>query len=916
MNAHSNNDPDKLRDKIIGLGEKSGRKNYYTELKKRLTELETIQETLRKSEANLKSILDNIQDAIVIHDEHGSIIYANHIWLDMHGVSEEECLSSDIYHFSSNIAPVNKLPVIWKSVMNGANQRFEWTTVDKNQEIYYCDVILTRVYLAADFYILACVRNITERRKNEEALLKSEQEKLLILSAVEERVIYMDKTQTVIWANSAAIKSATKSEAEILGAKCYDLWPELCKQISDCPVKRTIASGSIQREEIRTGDGKIFDIQGYPVSNGQGAVIGAVEVIQDITDRKTSEEKIRDAEERYRTLVANIPGIVYRCLNDDNWTMLYISDGVENITGYPASDFISNNSRSFASVIDPIDNLRMTATKDIELIPEQREYNKEYKIIHKDGSIRWVHESGTGVFDENGKILYLDGVIIDVTEQKKAENALRHSESKNKALINSIPDTMLIINKTGIINDFKLSSPQCPLLPDLEKVHCSIKEAAPLIADSVLISLDSVLSTGAPRSFEQQSGNQFFELRVIKVDSDNVLVIIRDVTESRKYAENLLKMQRLESLGVLAGGIAHDFNNLLNGIFGNIDMAILAAGKSSEATPFLEEAMSVLDRAKDLTRQLLTFSKGGSPVKKTVKLKDTIIKAASFATKGSKTELYFSIPDDLWPCEVDANQIAQVIDNLCINAVQAMQNGGTLKIAASNLDTDNGEKSEAQSLPCIRISVQDSGQGIPQDIIPKIFDPFFTTKPNGNGLGLATVYSIINKHSGSVEVDSVTGQGTCFTIQLPAQPGKAETEKTVQAEDESHPFVKAKILLMDDEAFIIKLISAVIKELGHDVTGAKNGDEAADIYKASFESGQPFDLLILDLTVKGGNGGKEAMEKILAIDPKANAIVSSGYSNDPVVADYKAYGFSGYISKPYKINELKAAINGALKSRK
>ena len=368
------------------------------------------------------------------------------------------------------------------------------------------------------------------------------------------------------------------------------------------------------------------------------------------------------------------------------------------------------------------------------------------------------------------------------------------------------------------------------------------------------------------------------------------LNFLTDITDRKRLEEERLRLEKLESVGVLAAGIAHDFNNILTAILGNISLACMDAAPGSELLDSLEQAEKASLRAKDLTQQLLTFAKGGAPVKTLASLTELLKDTAGFALRGSRVKCNFSIPAGLWHAEIDAGQVSQVIHNLVINAKQAMPTGGAIEITAENMAL--GEKQgPGRGLPLtagnyVRIAVTDHGRGIDAEHLDKIFDPFFTTKQKGNGLGLATSFSIARQHGGHLSVESQPGAGSTFYLYLPASletvtPMPAKKEAIIAAG-------KARILVMDDEKVVREVAGRMLKHLGYqDIEFASDGAEAVDLYKAAIESGNPFNAAILDLTIAGGMGGEMAVKKLLKIDPGVKAIVSSGYADDQVIARYR-----------------------------
>lgn len=385
--------------------------------------------------------------------------------------------------------------------------------------------------------------------------------------------------------------------------------------------------------------------------------------------------------------------------------------------------------------------------------------------------------------------------------------------------------------------------------------------------------------------------------------------VVREIAERERMKEELLKARKLESLGVLAGGIAHDFNNLLTAVLGNIELVKMNEEPGRAAYARLEEAKKATLRARDLTQQLLTFSKGGAPIRKTISIGELIRESSAFVLSGSKAKGQFIIPGDLWRTDVDEGQIGQVFHNLIMNADQSMPQGGTITVQCENSTIEAGAPLPLASGNYIKISIRDQGIGIPDNQLSMIFDPYYTTKQNGSGLGLATAYSIVKKHDGHIAVESVPEAGSTFSIYLPASLKEIPAR---EADKIMLPAGQGTILIMDDDEIVRNVAAAILHTIGYRTVFALNGAEAISLYEKARESGQPFDAVIMDLTIPGGMGGKEAVRKLLELDPTAKVIVSSGYSSDPIMAEFDKYGFKGVVAKPYTIRKLAETLHDVI----
>ena len=437
--------------------------------------------------------------------------------------------------------------------------------------------------------------------------------------------------------------------------------------------------------------------------------------------------------------------------------------------------------------------------------------------------------------------------------------------------------------------------------------------------------VDKVLATGriygsanhtvliAKNGTEYQIANSAAPIKDADGNISGVVLVFRDVTEEYRMQEELQTMQKLKSIGTLAGGIAHDFNNIRTGLFGNISMAKEHISKNHSGFKFLEKAEQSIDRATHLTRQLITFAKGGGPVKEHINISSLIEEIVRFDLSGSNVMPVFEQVEDLWMVEVDKGQVQQVFSNLTLNADQAMPDGGHLYVTLENANISQDGEPNSIKGKFIKVTVRDEGTGIAHKHLDRIFDPYFSTKQTGSGLGLTTTYSIISKHAGHISVDSKLGKGTTFTLHLPASESGQLPEPKQSAAKPSTLKQTARILIMDDEEMIREIITEMLKKNGYLVETASDGKQAIEMYKQSLDDGEPFAVVIMDLTIPGGTGGKEVIKDLLKIDPEVKCIVSSGYANDPIMANYGEYGFKGIATKPYTPNKLREVLSQVLK---
>jgi PAS domain S-box-containing protein len=509
--------------------------------------------------------------------------------------------------------------------------------------------------------------------------------------------------------------------------------------------------------------------------------------------------------------------------------------------------------------------------------------------------------------------------LRDISEMIIAQSKLEASELKYRELADFLPEAIFEADLNGVITyvnrcglkmfnysladlDSHLTLNDMVIPKDREKINESMAEFAS--KKNQTKEYTGLSKTGDTFSIIVQSTT------IVRCDKTiGICGLVINMEERKKIELELQRKDKLEALGILAGGIAHDFNNLLTAIYTGTSLIKLKPTFDADLTDLYTDMEAAIRRGKDLTGQLLTYSKGGAPIKNATSLIDLVKETASFTVRGSAVLCEISSDENLYAAEIDGIQISQVVQNLLINAIESMPSGGTIKVNLRNLSVLPETVETVPPGRYVELIVTDAGSGIPLKIQKKIFDPFFTTKANGSGLGLATAYSVVKKHSGHIHFESQLGKGTTFHVVLPA------SETKINKQIKNIPEIvkgNARILIMDDEEIIRFTTQKLLTHLGYSVITAANGEEAIDLYATAIEKNERFDAVILDLTVPAGMGGLETVKKLLLIDNNVIAFVSSGYSNDPIMSQHQKYGFKGIISKPYNINEIGSTLNDVL----
>lgn len=651
-----------------------------------------------------------------------------------------------------------------------------------------------------------------------------------------------------------------------------------------------------------------------PVMNG-ARTVRLQGTIQDVTEQKQAEEAL--AYERRRLLD------VLRSTNAGTWEwnvetgVVQFDERWAAILGLSLADLESATVQTWREMCHPEDRQKSDEMMEQCFRRELEYYELETRRRHASGEWIWVLDRGrVAKWTPDGRPLTVSGLQLDITQRKKTLAALQESEARyrdifeNNSAIKLLidPDTGRIVEANSAACEFyqysyaeitRLRIGDINLETDRELQHRIDRVRANLLLD---FEVKHRLSTGELRDVHVYAGP-------VRIDEQVLLhSIVFDITERKRAEEALLRMHQLESLGTLAGGIAHDFNNVLTGVFGNVSLALLTLDADHPATRFLKKAEQSITRAAGLSNQLLTFAKGGAPVRSHISLVQLITEVVQFDLSGSNVRPDFDFPAELHDVHVDKGQLQQVFSNLALNADQAMPNGGTLFVSAKNVQLQDDHPSGLEPGRYVSVTVTDQGCGIEAADLKRVFEPYFSTKATGHGLGLATSYSIIQRHKGQIRVESEVGSGTTFTILLPASPPTGVERFEIPPSESCSDRTSRRVLVMDDDPQILEVVSAMLNSINVKVKTCADTAGAVAAYQSALDQNQRFDLVFLDLTIPGGPGGKEAVKRILELDPEAKVLCSSGYADDRAMADFTDYGFCGVLPKPYTIADLQTVV--------
>ncbi len=875
-----------------------------------------------------RSLFENSRDAVFIRSVDGVYVDVNRAMLELFRYDRDEMIGMNVDCIYAN--PADRLLLEERIGESGAIRDHEVTLVKKDGTAMTC-LVNANAWRGASGKLLGyegIIRDVTGQRTTENSLRESEERYRLIFSGSPLGIFHFNVDGTIVDCNEKFVEVIGSSRAALVG---FNMLKSLRNEALREQVKTAIWQGKgFYEGDYRsvTAD-KTTPVRVFinRITTADGRFLGAVGIVEDLTESAVSQEARRKSEERFRAIFEGAAmGVILTSLNG---AILEANASFAEMTGYRLDEIRGRALHEFTHPEDYDDEkaiLEQLVTGSInrcQIVKRQ---------VRSGGGLIWVRQSASLLHDREGKPEFIIGVIENITERRKAKEDLAREKERLAVTLTSIGDGVITTDVRGRVvmlnrvaeNLTGWKSAEAADRP-LSEVFSIINEdtreprespAETVIAGGSAMTLEGRTVLVSRDGTERVIADSGAPIRDSGGSITGVVIVFRDVTGERKIEEELRKAQKLESIGILAGGIAHDFNNILTSIMGSISLVKLKLGSDGEVRRVLEDAERASHQATELTRQLLTFSRGGAPVKKTVRIADLLEEVCGFSARGSSVKCEFDIAADLWPADVDTGQMSQVIQNILINAIQAMPEGGTVSVRAGNAMVSSeprslmsGPGSGTHLVPgnYVRIDIEDEGRGIPPEFMERIFDPYFTTKEKGMGLGLAIAYSIVRRHQGMIEARSRRGEGTTFSIYLPASPGRGpEDDRTVPEPRRG----AGKILVMDDDENVLGVAEKMLRYLGYSIALSRNGYEAIDLYRKAMDEGSPYDAVIMDLTIPGSMGGRDCIEHLLKMDPGVKAVVSSGYSHDPVMADHARYGFRGIIAKPYSVEELSAVLAG------
>lgn len=885
-------------------------------------------ELLREKEEQWRLLLDTMNEGFITVNESGIPVFVNQRFCEMTGYTQEELIGRPVsaYLDAENLRTFQSE---FSQRSNGRLSPYEIVLRRKDGSPMYFLMSPRPLYDSSGRFAgsFGTCMDISERKEMEKVLKKSEEKLQMALYGADLGMWDLDLTTMSGTIDERAAQILGYGKDEIPSQ--IDAWDAMTHP-EDIPRLKESLNAHIEghlpvfenehRMRMATGEWKWVQGRGKITERHiDGSPILISGTMQDIDNRKRVEEELRKRKERLKALANNLPGVIFQFYVRKHGEMglYYVSERSREILG------LDSNPEEFfarASACVPLEDRSRFLESIQQAALSVCRWEYEGRFITTGGEEKYVR--GISLPEERPDEVVFNGMLLDITDQKRAEDALEESRKRYQYLVESINEIVWEIDATG---RFTYLSPNIEKLigygqaemigkfPHEYMWAMNMEELKGRFSDSFasqypFVAIEGIIvhKRGIHLSVEV-SGNPFF---IKEGHFGGYRGILRDISEIKTLQEEMIKTQKLESIGTLAGGVAHDFNNLLMGILGYIGLAKLNAQQEMVVERSLSKAEESCLRAKEIAQRLLTFSRGGDPQMKPIDIRDAVRESVKLVLRGSNIQCRYYLAKHLHPVRADEAQIRQAIGNIIINAVEASPAGGSISVKGENV----AYRRKAEK-PFIKLTISDRGKGISEESLGRIFDPYFTTKDmgslKGTGLGLSISYSIIKKHGGDVTVQSEVGKGTSVSIYLPACVDITQVIRTAKGDlpVSGRPEAAVKrILVMDDEALIRSFMEDTMSFLGYDVTTCDEGSKAVEMYREAMAL-RPYDLVVLDLTVRGGWGGQETIQRLLDVDPAVMAIICSGYSDDPVISHYGAYGFKGALAKPASIDQIKTTLD-------
>jgi len=874
--------------------------------------------SLKESEERYRVLMANLPEIVIIH-HNDMIIYANDTLEKITGYSAQEVYGKSLFNIIDSASCDEFHNLLHDSLEDKAStDLYNIVFIPKTGNHIKTESRSIKIHLHNQTLNLTVFADVTKRKAMEELLSKEH--------GILNRVIMKNPVAMAIFEKDGRHIKSNTAFTKIFGSdfdKNYTLFSDPIFSEYTCELEKLKRGETFEINNFRyrnINSECFLHITVFSIKNADNVIDCIVAIIEDITAEKADNDMRKKLEEHLRNYF-DFPLIGLGIISEN----YLITDANQKFSEYLKTDRSKLIGKKYSDIFpDKTKNEMQKLLSD--LFSEKTPFIlTETKAVRGDGEEIDINISARIVKNGKGYLPYAIVVLQDITEIKQTNEKIADEREKLFVTLKSITEAIITIDsgfKIILMNQNAENLTKVPhetaLGKEVENVLTLIDEDGKNITHEIVRNLPDG-TTNRYLASTKDGTSIPAEISISSVfDKSGKLsakvLTIKDISEKKQHEENMLKSLKLESLGILAGGIAHDFNNILTTILGNISLAKIWIGDSeTRILKAVLDAEKASIKAKDLTHQLLTLSKGGLPVKTTASAYELIIDSVDLAFHSSAIICEFDIQDDLWNIEIDESQISQVLHNLLLNARQAMEDTGKVIIKCSNYSNDDSSNPCLEKGNYVRFIIQDSGSGIPKDILPNIFDPYFTTKPTGHGLGLAISYSIVKNHCGHIDVESEIGSGTVFTLYLPA------IDKEIKEKSSNEPVINNQrlyVLVLEDEENILTLLARIFEHYGYEYVFTSDGENTIKEYEKSICRGKPFDVVLLDLTIPGGMGGKETFLNLKKINPLVKGVVSSGYSNDDAMSNFLEYGFSARIVKPYNIEDLIRTITEVVSCEK